>query len=227
MKVSVIIPAFNEAARIGETVAAVQNSLEAHEVIVVDDGSVDETAVQAAKAGARVFSHRTNQGKGSALNTACREISSEIVILLDGDLGKSAEKFSLLLPPIMEGSADVTVAKFPPPPVPGGFGLVKGLATCGVFRLTGQKLTAPLSGQRAMRIEVLQSILPFAPGFGVEVAAAIDILRKGWRIEEIEIDMEHNFSRRDWDGFIHRGRQFVDICQVLVKKNWEGYSDGS
>lgn len=228
MKVSVIIPAFNEADRIGETVTAVQDSMQIDEIIVIDDGSVDETAVRAAKAGARVIIQRTNQGKGAALNIACRDISSsEIVVFLDGDLGKSAANFSLLLPPIREGRADVTVARFPPPPVPGGFGLVKGLAAGGIYRLTGQKLTAPISGQRAMRIEVLQSILPFASGFGVEVAATIDTLRNGWQIREIEIDMEHNFSRRDWAGFIHRGRQFLDICQVLIAKTWEGKNDGS
>jgi len=217
--VSVIIPAFNAEKTIGATLQSIRDSYPVSQLIVVDDGSKDRTASLARKQGAQVIVHKINQGKGAALNTAAAYVQGDLVVLLDADLGASAARFFLLLPPILNGEADVTVAKFPPSPVPGGFGLVKKLAVSGIAHLTGISPACPLSGQRAMKREVFQSILPFARGFGVEVAATVDVYRKGWRLREIEIDLSHNYSGRNLAGFMHRGRQFVDICWVLMQKS--------
>lgn len=218
MKVSVIIPAYNEANFIGGTIQAVRSFTWVEQIILVDDGSTDETGELAKAAGAQVIKHSHNNGKGAAINSAAPFVTGDIIIILDGDLGESAKEFYRLLPPILEGRADVTIATFPPAPVPGGFGLVKGLAAQGVYRLTGERVLSPLSGQRAMRSQVFKSLLPFAYGFGVEVGATVDMLRQGWRVQEVEINMVHNFSRRDLAGFLHRGRQFYDICRVLATK---------
>lgn len=218
MLITVIIPAFNEESVIVETLQAVGNAWPDHQAIVVDDGSNDETGEKARRAGALVIRHQHNQGKGAAINSAAPFVRGDIVVLLDADLGKSAYGFTRLLSPIFNGSADVTVAKFPPSPVKGGFGMVKGLATEGVFRMTGCFVPSVLSGQRAMRYKVFQSALPFASGFGIEVGATIDILRQGWRLQEVEIDFSHHYSGRNLRGFIHRGHQFFDICRVLKEK---------
>lgn len=152
------------------------------------------------------------------MNQGAKFLKGDIIVLLDADLRESAAKFTRLLLPITGDSADVTVAKFPPPPVPGGFGIVKGLAALGIFCLTGKKVSCPLSGQRAMRKDVFNSLIPFAGGYGVEVAATIDILNQGWRLEEVEIDMIHSYTGRNIIGFLHRGRQFFDILYTIILK---------
>lgn len=221
MKISVLIPAFNAGTVINTTINSVKSAYEnLSEIIVVDDGSADNTAYQAELAGAKVFRLKKNRGKGGALNYGANWITGDIVVLLDADLGESAAKFTRLLVPVLENQADVTVAKFPPPPVRGGFGLVKGLAGQGIYHLTGKRVSCPLSGQRAMKKKVFDSLLPFASGYGVEVAATVEILKKGWSLQEVEIDMTHAYTGRNISGFLHRGRQFWDISRIIMEKSF-------
>ncbi|MGI6678797.1 MAG: glycosyltransferase family 2 protein [Dehalobacterium sp.] len=218
--VSLLIPAYNAGLLIQETIHAVQGAYpDFKEIIVVDDGSQDDTQIKAHAVGARVLRSEKNRGKGGALNLGAPLVQGDIVVLLDADLGKSAARFIPLLLPVLHQKADVTLAKFPPPPIKGGFGWVKGLAHYGIFSLTGKKVACPLSGQRAMTRTVFQSLLPFQKGYGVEVGATIDILKKGWRLEEVEIDFTHAYTGRNLAGFLHRGRQFYDIFCTLIQKS--------
>ncbi|MEL7564192.1 MAG: glycosyltransferase family 2 protein [Dehalobacterium sp.] len=220
MKISVLIPAFNVGTSIGTTINSVKSSCpQLEEIIVIDDGSMDDTSKQAELAGAQVIRLDRNRGKGEALNHGANWVQGDIVVLLDADLGESAEKFNCLLTPVIKNQADVTIAKFPPPPIKGGFGCVKGLAHLGILCLTGKSITCPLSGQRAMTRKVFNSLLPFAQGYGVEVAATVDILKKNWRVEEVAIDMMHAYTGRNISGFFHRGRQFFDIFFTLIQKS--------
>lgn len=216
-RVSVVIPAYNEAARIAATVRAVRELPEVAEVIVVDDASTDETAALAEKAGAKVLRLPANRGKGAALNHGVAGASGDVVVLLDADLGESAREARALILPILRGEADMTVARFPSTGKKAGFGLVKGLARAGIRYFTGLEVTAPLSGQRALSREVLQCVLPFARGYGVEVALTIRAARKGFRIREIPVVMRHRETGRDLGGFIHRGRQFRDVLLTLSR----------
>ncbi|NIA09058.1 MAG: glycosyltransferase [Nitrospiraceae bacterium] len=85
MKVSVVIPAYNEGAVIGQTVARIRALYPDFEVIVVDDGSKDDTARKAREAGAEVFQHPYNIGNGAAVKTGIRRASGDLVVLMDGD----------------------------------------------------------------------------------------------------------------------------------------------
>ena len=85
MKVSVVIPAYNEGAVIGQTVARIRSLYPDFEVIVVDDGSKDDTAQRAREAGAEVFRHPYNIGNGAAVKTGIRRASGDLVVLMDGD----------------------------------------------------------------------------------------------------------------------------------------------
>lgn len=224
MKTSVLIPAYNAGASISTTIKSVKSAYpKLEEIIVIDDGSKDDTSKKAQSAGAQVIRLEKNIGKGGALNHGASMIRGDIIVLLDADLGESAAKFTRLLIPVMENQADVTIAKFPPSPIKGGFGCVKVLAGHGIYRLTGQRIACPLSGQRVMTRDVFMSLLPFAQGYGIEVAATVDILKKGWRLEEVEIDMVHSFTGRNLAGFCHRGRQFYDIFCTLVQKSRGDY----
>jgi glycosyltransferase involved in cell wall biosynthesis len=85
MKVSVVIPAYNEAWAIGKTIKEIQEQLPDAEILVVDDGSTDETAKVAREAGAYIWSHPYNIGNGAAVKTGIRVASGEKIVLMDGD----------------------------------------------------------------------------------------------------------------------------------------------
>jgi glycosyltransferase involved in cell wall biosynthesis len=218
MKVSVLIPAYNEADRIGQTIRALGRVQAISEIIVVDDGSMDDTESQARKAGVRVIRHSRNYGKGAALYSAISASTGDVLVFLDADVGERATEIAKLLPPIFEGRADMTIAKFPPTAKKNGWGWVKGLAKRGIRRLASLELDAPLSGQRALRREVLSALGSLSAGYGVEVGMTIDAAKGGFRILEVPVDMQHREYGRTWKGFLHRGRQFVHVAIALAER---------
>lgn len=214
--VTVLIPAYNEEERIGETVRACREIPGLAQVLVIDDGSQDGTAVAALAQGAQVISLAANRGKGGALNAGAGRVRGEILLLLDADLGESAARAAGLLLPLEEGRAEMTVAVFPGNGGKAGFGLVKGLARAGIRHFTGISLEAPLSGQRAMLRRVFEDCLPLARGFGVEVNLSVRAALKGYRILEVPLELGHRATGRDLRGFIHRGRQFCHVARTLL-----------
>jgi glucosyl-3-phosphoglycerate synthase len=219
--ISVLIPAYNEADRITDTLKAVQSfTAEMHiqEIIVVDDGSTDDTSARAQAAGADVVFRQTNSGKGAALNRALALAQGNVLLLLDADLGASATEAIRLLGPVVSGAADMTIATFPRKPgTGGGVGLVVRLARWGIHRLTGQTMQAPLSGQRAVRRQVLEDMGGFAEGWGVEVALTVSALKNGYRVLEIPTQMSHRVTGRSPGAILHRARQFVAALRVLLR----------
>ena len=219
MDIAVLIPAHNEATRIAETVRAALSIPGVSRVVVVDDGSEDDTDHLAEKAGAKVVRMAGNAGKGGALEAGAKRVANaDVVLLLDGDLGATAVQGALLLAPVLAGEADMAIATFPRPEGKAGFGLVLRLARWGIRRFGGDfDATAPLSGQRALTKECLEAVRPFAAGYGVEVGLTIRALRRGSRLVEVPTTMGHSATGRDLEGFIHRGRQFVHVAIALAR----------
>lgn len=218
-KVAVLIPAFNEEKIIGDTVHAALEMPGIDEVVVIDDGSEDETAFIAYDAGARVIQLETNSGKGAAMNKGVAESEADIYLIIDADLGESAQETHRLLEPILAGHADMSIAVMKAPAGhKGGFGLVLNLAKWAIRQYGGMEVTAPISGQRAIRREVIEAIGGFEKGFGVETALTIDALRKGYKIVEVPLPLTHRATGRDLKGFIHRGEQFVDILGAVWRR---------
>jgi len=216
--ISVIIPAYNESEHIEETVSAVKKLKDINEVIVVDDGSKDKTLEKAKKAGAKVIRHIKNLGKGHALTTGVRAAKGEILVFLDADVGSSAGEVSKLIEPIKRGEADMTVAQFPFSRKKGGFGLVKNLASFGIYIFTRKRFNAPISGQRALNRKVIAHIDNFAEGFSVEVALTIKAVKGGFSIQEVPVEMKHRETGRNLKDFIHRGKQFWEILNFFIKE---------
>lgn len=216
-----VIPAHNESERIAATVKAARGIPNVVRVLVVDDASTDDTAERAAAAGAEVLCLERNVGKGAALQSGLEHTrrGRDAVLLLDGDLGESAAQGALLLAPVLAGKADMTIARFPKPANRAGFGLVMRLARWGIRRWgrADFEAAAPLSGQRALTPEAVDAVMPFASGYGVEVALTARALRAGLRVVEIETTMAHAATGRDLVGFVHRGRQFVDVARALLE----------
>ncbi|MFF0826905.1 glycosyltransferase family 2 protein [Brevibacillus sp. NPDC003359] len=221
-KVSVVIPAFNEQASIGDTLRAIRERFFCDELIVVDDGSKDETANIASKWADMVIRAPRNQGKGAAVQLGWQCASGDVVMLLDGDLRDSAAEAAHLLAPVLQDVCDMAVAVLPPPQVKAGLGLAKGLAHHGIRMLTGFEARAPLSGQRAIRRELLNRLGNQDKGFGIEVGLTVDALRAGYRVAEVPVFFSHRETKNDWAGFRHRGKEFVAISRTLCWKWWEG-----
>lgn len=229
-RVCAIIPAHNEADVISDTVRGALSIPEVSEVVVVDDGSTDNTAKVASASGAgQVLMLSRNVGKGGALNKALPMAKADVILLLDADLGISAKEAAKLLYPVLEGDADMTIAVFKGgsdskagstklASRSGGFGTVMRTARLGIRLLTGRWVASPLAGPRALKREILERTGGFAPRFGVEVGLTIDALRMGYRVMEIPVHMVHRPSGRDVKGFVHRGRQMLDMLGVLGRK---------
>lgn len=228
MKITALIPAYNEERRLPATLAALRSRHELDHIIVINDGSVDGTARIAQEAGAdEVVSLSKNSGKGAALTEGAALIKPDtgIVVLLDADLGSSATEFVKLIAPLARGDADMAVGLLPPDPAlaasgvsGGGSGFVVRMARQGLLRRTGKEFSQPLSGQRALTYPVLKAIGgKFARGFGVEVALTIAVLERRFRVVEVETMFRHRVTGNKWPDLVHRGRQFADVAQVLLR----------
>jgi glycosyltransferase involved in cell wall biosynthesis len=217
-EVAVIIPSFNEAERIAATVRAAASIPGVAAVIVVDDGSHDQTEAAAAGAGATVVRHARNRGKAASMVTGARAAPAAAHLLfLDADLGASAAQAGALVRPVRSGDADVTIAQLPPPPGSvGGHGIVVGLARRGILRRTGWHATQPLSGQRCLTRAAFDAALPLAARFGVETAMTIDLVRAGFRVVEVPVPLSHRWSGTTWRDELHRARQLVDVALALL-----------
>lgn len=212
--VSVLIPAYNEADKIGETLDSLGAALPEAELIVIDDCSSDGTAALAETKGVKVIHHSRNRGKAGALATGLKESSGSIVAMVDADMGEYAGEIAPVVAAVAQGQCDLGIALFAKSQG-GGLGLVRNLALWGIFCVTGRRLSAPLSGQRAATRAVLEQCLPNQGGFGLETELTLRALRLGYRVQEIPTGFVHQGHGWTTSGFRHRGRQFIQVLTAL------------
>ena len=122
-----------------------------------------------------------------------------------------------LVEAVERGECDVAVAAFSQR-LGGGFGIALGFARWAIRRLCGLETEAPISGQRALRVEALRAALPFAKGFGMEIGMTVDTVRAGYLLREYELDLEHRATGRDVSGFLHRAGQLRDFTRVFLSR---------
>ena len=226
--IAVIIPAKDEARRISATVRAALKLPGADLVMVVDDGSADATAELAERAGARVVRHARNRGKAAAMETGAEAVRlldthdgvpSRHLLFLDADLAETAQDAAPLVEPVLKGEADMTIAVFSSLVKLGGHGFVVRLSRDGIRRATGWSATQPLNGQRCLTRAAFEAARPLAAGFGVETALTIDLLRKGFRLKEVEVPLSHRATGTDLNAQLHRARQFRDVARALATRD--------
>jgi len=210
-----LVPAHRRADRVGQTVEALRPLVD--RVIVIDDGSDDGGATAGASraAGAEVVVLATNRGKGGAL-TAGVAASPEATtyLLIDADLGATAAGAAPLLAAV-EAGADLAVGVLPAAGTRGGFGAVKRVARAGIRAACGFDAEAPLSGQRAVRGELVRRVLPLADRFGVEVGMTIDAIATGAAVVEVPVEVDHRHTGRSLAGLRHRAGQGYDVLRAL------------
>jgi hypothetical protein len=197
-------------------------------VVVVDDGSTDATADLARRAGAAVMRHPRNRGKGAAMETGAEAVllidqqerrdSPRHLLFLDADLADSAARAWPLAEPVIAGQADMTIAVFTTTVKLGGHGLVVGLSGAGIRRATGWQPAQPLNGQRCLTRAAFEAARPLAHGWGAETGLTIDLLRKGMRVTEVEVDLAHRATGTGLRAQLHRAHQLADVARALATR---------
>jgi glycosyltransferase involved in cell wall biosynthesis len=219
---TVIVAARNEADRVADTIEALREAFPEASLWVADDASTDGTTEVALAAGAQVVSRGRPHGKGANVTAAAEaalgvEPAPHLVLLCDADLGGSAALLVPLVEAVERGECDLAVAAFSRR-VGGGFGVALGFAGWAIRRLCGLETTAPISGQRAMRAEVLRATLPFARGYGMEIGMTVDAVRADYRLREYRLDLTHRATGRSFAGFVHRARQLGDFARTYLSR---------
>ena len=226
--VAIVIPARNESDRIQATVKAAAGVPGADMLVVVDDGSADDTGFVAENAGAIVLRHGRTRGKGAAMETGAEAVGllersedravPRHLLFLDADLAESAAYGAALVQPVRDGQADMTIAVFSERVRAGGHGFVVALSGSGIRRATGWLPAQPLNGQRCLTRAAFEAARPLAPGWGAETGMTIDLHRLGLRITEVEVPMAHRATGGDWRAQLHRARQFAGVARALAAR---------
>lgn len=230
-RVAAIIPAKDESERIAATIRSARSIPNVDLVLVVDDGSEDDTQHVARAAGAVVVRHSHNRGKASAMETgaavaAMRDAADSpprLLLFIDADLADTAVNTAPLVPPVLAGKADLAVAVLPPQAGAGGHGIVLGLARKAIQGVSGWTPKAPLSGQRCITREAFEAATPLARGWGVETGMTLDLLEQGFGVVEVPCDLRHRPSGSDLRGYLHRAAQYRDIAYAIAVRRVRRY----
>jgi glycosyltransferase involved in cell wall biosynthesis len=192
MKVSIVIPAFNEVQSIAEILRRVAAARPDAEIVVVDDGSTDGTRdVLRTREGIMVVFHARNAGKGAAIRTGLGYVTGDVVIVQDADLEYSPEDYPALLAPILAGHADVVYgSRFLGGPHRVLFfwhSVANSVLTLLSNMLSDVNLTDMETGFKVFRTAVLKDINLQSDRFGFEPEITAKISRQGCRIYEVPI----------------------------------------
>jgi len=204
MRLSIVIPVFNECETLPAVLENVARVSLDKEILIVDDGSTDGTReylkdmVQHPREGVRVLFHDRNRGKGAALRTGFREVAGDIVIIQDADLEYDPQDYPALLKPILDGRADVVYgSRFLGGPHRVLFFwhyLGNKVLTLISNMLTNLNLSDMETCYKVFRSEVIKNLTFISDGFAIEAEMTVKIAKAGYRVYETPI----SYSGRDY-----------------------------
>lgn len=225
MKLSIVIPVYNEKATILQVIAAVQTVPLDKEIILIDDHSTDgtrEVLRELAAPNIRVFYHHCNMGKGAALRTGFQHATGEIVIIQDADLEYDPRQYPKLIQPILEGKADVVYgSRF----VTGDYRRVlffwhmlgNKLLTLLSNMLTNLNLTDMETCYKVFRREILDRVTIEEDRFGFEPEITAKIAKMNLRVYEVGI----SYSGRSYqEGKKIGWKDGVSALRCIIKYNF-------
>ena len=188
VSVSVVMPAKNEAGAIGGVVKALKALMEEVEVIVVNDGSSDDTAAVATAAGARVVSHPYSKGNGAAVKTGARAATGEVIVFMDADGQHDPADIARLLEKMAQGHDMVVGARQKGSQASVGRGFANGLYNRLASWMTGHKVEDLTSGFRAVRADKFREFLYLLPnGFSYPTTSTMAFFRAGYSVAYVPI----------------------------------------
>jgi glycosyltransferase involved in cell wall biosynthesis len=224
-KISIIIPVYNEAKTILEILRRVKATPFDKEIIVVDDGSNDETheILKKNSNGIKLLTHTKNMGKGAAIRTALPHVTGEIIIIQDADLEYHPSDYGLLVQPILDGMADVVYgSRFLGGPHRVLFFwhfLGNKILTTLSNMLTDLNLSDMETGYKAFRSEILKGIKIESNRFGFEPEVTAKVAKMRCRIYEVPI----SYWGRDYsEGKKIRWKDGLAAIYWIIKFNLFG-----
>jgi len=195
-KLSIIIPAKNEAAIIGDVVSSVRSVYPKAEVIVVDDGSTDDTAQLARASGAQVVTHPVSLGNGAAIKAGARAASGDVLVMMDGDGQHKAEDIQSLTEKL-DGGFDMVIGARDS----GSHAGIGRLAANGLYNvfasmISGHRIPDLTSGFRAVRADLFKKFLYLLPnGFSYPTTITMAFLRSGFPITFVSIKADDRVGK--------------------------------
>lgn len=211
MTVTAIIPAYNEAERVGAVLRAVRAAPSVCEIIVVDDGSQDRTAEAAAGDGVSVIRLPQNAGKAAAMREGAKRARGEVVLFLDADLiSLTAQHVEDLLAPVLAGEADMTVGQF---------------WSGSPFITAWMRFCPAISGQRAMRTSDFLAIPDLAAsGYGVEVVITRSAITHRQRVRYVRLQNISHVVKESKRGLVRglaiRAVMYGHILRCMVEDRY-------
>ena len=214
--VSVIVPAFNESHSIEGLISGLRRAGSWHEILVVDDGSTDDTGSRAAQAGARVIRHPYNKGNGAAVKTGIRQATGGVVLILDGDGQHRPSDAVRLIDGLREYDL-VVGARSSSTQANGARRIGNALLNTIASYLAEHPILDLTSGFRAARREPLLEFLHLLPnGFSTPTTTTLAFLRAGYSVHFEPIDagvrQGHSKIRLGADGL----QFFVILLKVIT-----------
>lgn len=214
--VTVVIPALDEAEAVGDVVQGLRSAANWREILVVDDGSADETAIVAATAGARVIRHPYNKGNGASVKTGIRHASGEYVLVIDADGQHSAADavrvvgflgdYDLVVG-ARANSGQATAARHV------GNNLLNWLASY----LTGRAIPDLTSGLRAARTSGLREFLHLLPnGFSTPTTTTLSFVKAGYSVRFEPIEVAPRLGRSKIRLISDGARFFLILLKVVT-----------
>jgi glycosyltransferase involved in cell wall biosynthesis len=208
---SVVLPAKNEAASIGAVVSRILEQIPDAEVIVVDDGSNDDTATIASQAGARVISHPYSMGNGSAIKTGARAATREIVVFMDADGQHDPADIPRLLGELGKGYHMVVGARDSESHASLGRGIANRIYNRLASYMTGHRIDDLTSGFRAAITSRFREFLYLLPnGFSYPTTSTMAFFRAGYPVSYVPIRAEKRIGKSHI-RILHDGVRFLII----------------
>jgi len=187
-RLSIILPARNEAESLGALLAEIRGLHPEAELVVIDDGSTDATARVAADAGARVVRHPYNMGNGAAIKSGARAAKGEILVCMDADGQHSPEDIAPLLARLDDGFDMVVGARQKGSQASMGRGLANGFYNRFASLMVGQRIEDLTSGFRAVRADKFREFLYLLPnGFSYPTTVTMSFFRAGYPVAYVPI----------------------------------------
>ena len=188
MKISIVLPAKNESAAIGQTLQKLRMQCASAEIIVVNDGSSDDTASVASAAGARVLHHPYSKGNGAAIKTGARAATGEVIVFMDADGQHNPADIPRLLDTLQQGYDMVVGARQKGSQASVGRGLANGFYNRLASWMTGHNVEDLTSGFRAVRADKFREFLYLLPnGFSYPTTSTMAFFRAGYAVAYVPI----------------------------------------
>ena len=216
------IPCYNEGVAIGSVVLKTKKYVD--QVIVIDDGSTDDTAEVATMAGAHVLRHSRNLGKGMAIRTAwlyAREKKADALALIDGDSQHNPADLPRLFKPIEEGEADVVLGfrwgKTSGMPKYRRVGK-RALDYATAISSNGASVTDSQCGYRAYSSLALRVVEPVVAKMGIESQMLVEAQEKGLRVNEVPVDIRYDVDGSTYSPAQHGISVMASIVSLVSEK---------